>query len=130
MDFSLKTKQSILVVDDHTEIRTFLRIALEQAGYKIREACNGKEAMEVIRDAACDAVLTDILMPDGDGTQLLMDLQKQSPDTAIIVMTGGSGARDDSLIVKGLGARYILSKPFSNDELVMTIRAALAEKKR
>ncbi len=130
MDGSKTIKQSVLAVDDHGDIRTFLRMALEQAGYEIREACNGKDALEVIRDAPCDAILTDILMPDGDGTQLLMDVQQHAPDAAVIVMTGGSGTQDYGFIARGLGVRYVLSKPFSIDELLMTIRAALAAREQ
>ncbi len=126
MDSAPKTTRSILVVDDQADLRTFLRIALEQAGYEVREVRNGKEAMDVIRQTPCDAVLTDIVMPEGEGMELLLDLRKEFPVTPVIVMTGGSGAKDYSFIAKGLGVRHILHKPLSVDELVMTVHAALA----
>ncbi len=71
----------MLVVDDHSEICTFLRIALEQAGYEIQEAHNEKDVMERLRITPCDLVLTDMVMPDGKGTQLCLDLTKEFPDT-------------------------------------------------
>jgi DNA-binding NtrC family response regulator len=126
MDSAHKATRSVLVVDDQADLRTFLRIAVEQAGYEIQEVCNGKEAMDVIRQTPCDAVLTDIVMPEGEGIQLLLDLKKEFPATPVIVMTGGSGTKDYSYIAMGLGARHILHKPFSVDELVMTVHAALA----
>ena len=121
--------QSILVVDDHAEIRTFLRMALEQAGYEIQEASNGKDAIEMLRSTPCDLVLTDMVMPDGEGAQLLLDLKKEFPRTSIIVMTGGSGTKDYGFIAKGFGAHYVLYKPFSNDELIMTVQTAFSTRK-
>jgi len=125
---SLEKKPSILLVDDDGEIRTYIRTALEQAGFEISEAPNGKDAMNVFRRAPCEAVLTDILMPEGEGIRLILDLKRESPATAIIVMTGGSGTTDYSFIAKGFGVRYVLFKPFSVEKLVMTVRAALAGK--
>jgi len=117
----------VLVVDDHADIRTFLRVALERSGYEIQEAGTAHDAIRLLAEHTFDAVLTDWLMP-GDGTELLMHLRRYHSGTAVVAMTGGSGACDLTALARTLGARYVLAKPFSTDELIVTMQAALAAK--
>jgi len=75
---------SILVVDDEDQIRHLIRETLEQAGYHITEACDGKEALQQYRLAPADLVIMDILMPNQDGLEATVALRREFPDVKVI----------------------------------------------
>ena len=106
---------SVLVVDDQDQVRQLIRETLEQAGYEVEEARDGKEGLERYRMKAVDLVIMDILMPDQDGLEGIMVLRREFPDSRVIAMTGGSevvGFGNVLDIAKMLGARRTLQKPF------------------
>lgn len=105
---------SVLVVDDQDQVRRLIRETLEQAGYEVEEACNGKEGLERYRAKSADLVIMDILMPDQDGLEGIMTLRREFPDSRVIAMTGGSEAIGVGFldVAKMLGARRTLHKPF------------------
>ena len=106
---------SVLVVDDQDQIRQLIRETLEQAGYEVEEARDGKEGLERYRMKVVDLVIMDILMPDQDGLEGIMVLRREFPDSRVIAMTGGSevvGFGNVLDIAKMLGARRTLQKPF------------------
>ena len=80
---------SVLVVDDQDQVRQLIRETLEQAGYEVEEACDGKEGLDRYRVRSTDLVIMDILMPDQDGLETIMTLRQEFPDIRIIAMTGG-----------------------------------------
>ncbi len=119
--------QSVLVVDDQDQVRQLIRETLEQAGYEVEEACDGKEGLERYRAKSPDLVIMDILMPDQDGLEAIMTLRREFPDTPVIAMTGGSdmiGVLNILDVAKMLGARQTLQKPF---ELKVLLDAVAAE---
>src|SRR5688572_28882971 len=79
----------ILVVDDDARVRTTARILLEAAGYQVVEAESGGAALRVLKSEAVEVVLTDILMPNTDGIELIHTLHRESPDLPIVAMSGG-----------------------------------------
>ena len=79
---------SVLVVDDQDEVRQLIRETLEQAGYEVEEARDGKEGLERYRARSTDLVIMDILMPEQDGLEAIMTLHREFPDTRVIAMTG------------------------------------------
>ena len=81
---------SILVVDDEDQIRRLVCETLEQAGYHVMEARDGKEALRQYRLAPADLVIMDILMPNQDGLETTVTLRREFPGVKIIVITGGS----------------------------------------
>ena len=85
---SLDTPVQILLVDDEEDIRDVLTIALEDMGYDVTTAENGREALEKFNTANFPLVLTDIKMPGMDGIELLKKIKLISPDTEIIMITG------------------------------------------
>jgi two-component system response regulator MprA len=116
-------KPLILVVDDDVKITTMLRRSLDYAGYQIREAHNGLEALDVAEAINPDLVILDVMMPELDGLEVCRRLRSRG-DTLILLLT----ARDEiSDKIRGLdsGADDYLVKPFSLDELLARVRALL-----
>lgn len=120
---------SVLVIDDFKELRRAIRTALEYAGYQVSEANNGREAANLLIGTKFDLVITDILMPQRDGFEFILDARKVQPDVPIIVMTGGGPKQANYYLqlASDLGAKSVLHKPFSNDELMGAINKALAK---
>jgi two-component system response regulator (stage 0 sporulation protein F) len=116
---------SILLTDDDEGVRTALRLNLEAAGYQVKEARGGREALELYRQAPTDVVVTDILMPDTDGLEATLVLAREYPDAKIIAMTGASGKTNFLDVAKLFGAQKVLQKPFPMEELLHAIRDVL-----
>ncbi len=93
------------------------------AGHRVSGAGNGKEASKALAAETFDIVLTDVIMPEKDGMQVISELRKKFPGIRIIAMSGGGHvSRDQYLkIAKGLGAHAVLEKPFANQLLLSTI---------
>ncbi len=116
---------TILVIDDEQSVRSRLNRALSQAGYEVREACNGREGLDQYRESPTDLVITDILMPDEDGLEATLELTREFPEARIIAMTGGSGERNFLDVAKLFGARRTLTKPFELEKLLGVVREEL-----
>lgn len=117
---------SVLVVDDQDQVRQLIREALEEAGYDVDEARDGKEGLERYRAKSADLVLMDILMPDQDGLEGIIILRREFPESRIIAMTGGSdgsGFLNFLDVAKMLGARQTLHKPFEIRTLLDAVAA-------
>jgi CheY-like chemotaxis protein len=119
---------SVLVVDDQDQVRQLIRETLEQAGYEVEEARDGKEGLDRYRARSTDLVIMDILMPDQDGLETIMTLSREFPDTRVIAMTGGSdtiGVLNFLDVARMLGAKRTLQKPFELKVLLDTVAAEL-----
>ena len=116
---------SILIVEDDSDTLDAMRRILEPRGYSVSIATGGKEAIQSLNRRAFDLVITDILMPDVDGFQLIVLLRQNFPKTRCIAITGGGRINSDTylLIARGFGADLVLPKPITNDTLVTAIRA-------
>jgi DNA-binding response OmpR family regulator len=113
----------ILTVEDDERIRTAVKLALEDEGWKVDEAETGEAALEAFAQQPSDVVLIDIMLPDIDGFEVCRAIRRTS-DVPIIMVT----ARDDTHdVVAGLeaGADDYLTKPFAPKELSARIRAML-----
>ena len=73
----MQNSQSILVVDDHDQIRNVLRRILQGAGYEVFEASNGREAIKWLRENAADLVITDLIMPEQEGLETIQFLRNE-----------------------------------------------------
>jgi two-component system response regulator MprA len=116
-------KPLILVVDDDVKITTMLRRSLDYAGYRVREANNGLEALDVAEAIKPELVILDIMMPELDGLEVCRRLRRGG-ETLIMLLT----ARDEvSDKIRGLdsGADDYLVKPFALEELLARVRALL-----
>lgn len=119
---------SILVVDDEDQIRRLVCETLEQAGYHVTEARDGKEALQQYRQGPADLVIMDILMPNQDGLETTVALRREYPDVKIIVITGGSdmiGILNYLDVAKMMGAHSTLQKPFEMKTLLEAVQAEL-----
>ena len=119
---------TVLVVDDEESVREMVVKMIEPVGYNVIEAGNGAEARDVCEEASVDLIITDIVMPEKNGIDLIMEVKKEYPDTPVIAISGGGGiaGRYDYLeIAKLVGAKNILKKPFSMAELRSVIDSTL-----
>lgn len=119
----------ILIIDDDHAVRTVLRLTLVLSGHAVTEAPNGREGLAVLdRGDSHDLVITDIIMPDFDGLELLLELRRRGSPVKIIAMSGGSRASAADHLHKArlLGAQRVLAKPFTREILLLTIREVLS----
>ncbi|HRC87568.1 MAG TPA: sigma-54 dependent transcriptional regulator, partial [Thermoanaerobaculia bacterium] len=117
-------KGSILIVDDERSLLDFLSILLEPEGYQIHTAGSVSEAHKVLAATLPDLVLCDIMMPDGNGLDLLKEIKEKTPHTSVVMMTAYTSTKAAIEAMK-LGAYDYISKPFDNDELKVVIEKAL-----
>jgi len=112
-------KLSILVIDDEADICASLQERLAMDGYQVRAASDGRKGLRLYHDHAIDLVITDVLMPELDGLEVVRTLRGLSASVLIIVMSGG-GSRDLDFLVEAteFGATRTISKPFRLEELV------------
>jgi CheY-like chemotaxis protein len=115
----------VLVIDDHAPIRTTIRIKLEQCGHTVVEAENGVRGLACYRATRPDVVLMDIYMPDRDGLETLRDLLKLDPAANVLAMSGGGSYSHVRILdaARRMGARAVLPKPFSLDEMLQAVTA-------
>ncbi|MCK4501500.1 MAG: sigma-54-dependent Fis family transcriptional regulator, partial [Desulfuromonadales bacterium] len=115
--------RNLLIIDDEASMRHMLRLVLEQNNYRVSEAQNGAEAINLLYKEKFDVILSDIRMPDMDGLTFLEQPEVRSLDTTIIMMSA-YGSIDTALACMQRGAYDYISKPFKPDEVVLTLRKA------
>jgi DNA-binding response OmpR family regulator len=117
----------ILLVDDDPDIRSLLKIMLTGQGHEVVEATDGTQALRQAEAEPFDLVLTDLIMPDKEGIETIMELRKKFPRIRIIAMSGGGvGRQEDYLGLAGkLGAMRTFAKPFGIQELNEAVDAVL-----
>jgi two-component system response regulator HydG len=117
----------ILVVDDDTAFCVMLKTFLQKKGFDVVNAFSGAQAIEQLKDAAFDVVLTDIRLPDSDGLQLLKYIRENSLHASVILMTGYTDIKAAVNAMK-LGAFDYVGKPINPDEILHIVGLALAKK--
>ncbi len=115
--------KTIMVVDDEKRIVSLLRAYLEQQGFRVATAQNGREAIYVARHEKPDLIVLDIMMPEMDGYEFMRQHRKER-ETPIILLTAKL-EEDDKVLGLELGADDYVTKPFSPRELTSRIRAVL-----
>ncbi|MDP8924086.1 MAG: response regulator [Chloroflexota bacterium] len=115
----LAQSKRVLVVDDDPGIRTLLHVALEDEGYSVDSATNGREALDKIHHDQPSAILLDLMMPVMDGWSFLAACRRDGlcRDVPIIVMSAGAWAGT----MMGLGTDAFIAKPFDLDVLLGTL---------
>ncbi len=119
----------LIIIDDDATLREVLTTALTQSGHTVRQAGDGDAGIRLYRQRPADLVITDIVMPDKEGLDTIIELRRDYPTARIIAMSGGL-AHDPKLylhMAEKLGARLVLYKPFSLAELFEAIDNALAK---
>ncbi|MDK2744201.1 MAG: response regulator [Nitrospira sp. BO4] len=117
---------TILVIDDEAPIRTLLSTALQSAGHEAVEASNGREGVDLYRQSPVDLVIVDILMPELNGLDTIMELTREFLNVKVIAVSGVVDDQSMLSTARLLGARQTLRKPFGIDELLWAVRYELA----
>jgi len=120
------TKQRILVIDDDEIDRMILEKILEQAGYEVLLAIDGKEGMEIFRTQPFDLVITDMIMPEKLGIEVLLEMNEDFPEAKVIAISAGDefGLELDLDMARIIDVPTI-SKPFRPEEILDAVRKLL-----
>ena len=120
---------SVLLAEDLQDLQALMAMWLEEAGHRVTRASSGREVIDHATRSDFDLLVTDILMPDGDGVKLIEELKKIQPATHILAISGGGRFVDGNNCLKiahGLGADAAVMKPFKRDQFLAAVDQALA----
>ena len=119
-DTATPAKAKVLVVDDSSLVRLYYRSALETAGFDVKQAINGIEAMEKVLSESFDLVIVDVNMPRMDGFTFLRSLRSSVADVATLpaLMISTESGEQDIAEARGAGANFYLVKPVAEAELI------------
>ena len=125
----MENKNHILVIDDDTFMRNMLEDMLTRVGYIVSLAEDGVQGLKMFHQHQYDLVITDIIMPEKEGLELISDFRKSAKPFKVIAISGGGRFKGiDYLSLAGkLGAFKTLTKPFSMKEMLDAIKEALAK---
>ncbi len=117
---------TVLVTDDDEDLRLLCQMHLEIAGFRVVQAANGREALDVVASERPDLILLDLMMPVMDGWECLTELKSNgSSDIPVFVLTGKNQQSDQDKAFS-LGASAFIAKPFQGSQLIDRIRNELA----
>jgi CheY-like chemotaxis protein len=118
----------ILLIEDMSGVRRAVRAVLTNAGHDVVEATDGEEGLDRMNSAEFDLVITDILMPKTDGTEVIMEMDRMARRPPVVAMSGGGSQvpADMALLVSRTRADATLVKPFENKDLLATVDRLLA----
>ncbi len=120
---------NILIVEDTVDLADLLYVFITGAGHRVTLCCEALAALDKLQDENFDLIITDMFMPGRDGLDVLRETRRVSPDTPVLVMSGGSRlfpSFDPLSCARHLGAIDVLAKPFRRSDLLASINAALA----
>ncbi len=118
-------KHQILVVDDEKTLRYFLRLHLEEQGYQVMEAAEGKTALRLINQHPFQVALVDLRLEDMNGLEVMRYLRRSQPQTSIIILTAYA-TLDSAIEALRQGAHDYLTKPFDTAELLASVADGIA----
>ena len=119
-----KRRKRILLVDDEANVRTVFSDVLRRESYIVKGVEDGPEAIKAVKEETFDLALVDLKMPHMDGIEVLENIKKVKPQLPVIIYTGCGSVTSAVESMRKKAADY-LSKPFSPDELKLSIRKAL-----
>jgi DNA-binding NtrC family response regulator len=125
---TIMDKGRILIIDDEEIVRASCSRILSPEGYSVKTAGNGKKGLVLLESQAFDLVITDLMMPDMDGVEILRKIKETWPDTEVIIMTGYGTVRTAVRAMK-IGVFDFIEKPFTPDDLLPLVSKALERKK-
>jgi len=114
----------VLIIDDDHDCRYYLAAGLKHAGYEVEEAEGGMTGLDQFERGKFDLVVTDIVMPDREGTSLIIELRRRNPTVKIVAVSGAGKTRfvDHLAMAVKVGANKALSKPVDMEQLVACVR--------
>ncbi|MDH4302199.1 MAG: response regulator [Nitrospira sp.] len=114
---------TILIIEDHTSVRTLLAQVLQDAGYQVCEAANGRQGLQLFYMQPMDLVITDLEMPEMTGLEVILALTRAFLDVKVIAMSGRS--EDDLQKARLMGARQTFAKPLDLPALLNAVQYEL-----
>jgi DNA-binding NtrC family response regulator len=120
----------VLLIEDEPMVRKIVRKMLQRAGHDVVDAENGRAGFELLERTAVDLIVTDIIMPEVEGIEVLTTVRRRHPSIAVIAMSGGGrmGNIDFLDVAKKLGAAATLQKPFTCGSLLEAIDRSVGAK--
>jgi CheY-like chemotaxis protein len=120
----------ILVIEDDNALRSLLITILVDAGYTVREAANGKEGLESAQMNPPQLVITDLVMPEKEGIETIIELRHNFPGTGIIAISGADQGSTYLRLAAKLGAQSTLAKPFRREALLRAVESCLLSREQ
>ena len=122
----------VLLIEDDAAVRRIVRKMLERGRHEVTEAENGRVGLERLSDSAFDLVITDIVMPEMDGIETLIELRKRHPTLRVIAMSCGGRTGNMYILssAEKLGASAVLHNPFTIDVLTTAIDSSFVVQAR
>ena len=119
--------KNILIIDDDKSLRLLLKEKIEKQGYNIIEASNGKEGIDLYHKNNIDLIITDLIMPEKEGIETIIELRKENSNIKIIAISGGGYFNPEDYLeaAEGLGAIKTFMKPIKYDKLIDYINKLL-----
>jgi DNA-binding NtrC family response regulator len=120
---------SVAVADDVPEIQHLVGLWLKELGHGVICVGNGRDLTALVNARRFDVVVTDVVMPDSDGFEVIGEVKKTQPDARILAISGGGTvmlANDCLRVAKRLGAHEVLTKPFNQWQFVEAFRRVTA----
>ncbi len=116
------------MIDDEPYILLMLKKMLEKEGYEVDMATNGIEGISLYHDKGADLIITDIVMPEKEGLETIINLKSENPSLKVIAISGGGrvDSREYLHSAQLLGAERVFQKPFKKDEIVRAVNELLA----
>ena len=118
-------KKNVLVIEDEESIREYMCYILQKNGYHVDDAKNGTEGLEHFTRGKVDLVITDMVMPDKDGGEIMQTIRKVDPAVAVIAVSGAMSFTELVAEAGRDGADEVIQKPFTENEFLKTIRRCL-----
>jgi CheY-like chemotaxis protein len=118
---------SILIIDDESEVRYAIRAVLEDIGHSVVEAGTGTEGLERFKEGKYDLVICDIIMPDKEGIETIVEIRQIEPEQRIVAISGGGriNKEDYLAVAAAVGATHTISKPFDAETLTELVSRIL-----
>ena len=114
----------ILVIDDDEQVLDMLYESLTREGYDVLMASNGEQGMRLFREESVDRIITDLIMPEKEGIETIIELRQDFPDVKIIAISGGGriGTKDYLHMAKIFGVQRTFTKPVAREQLLDAIK--------
>ena len=121
--------RTILIIEDEKFLSNLQARFLKSEGFNVLIADDGNKGIALFKENKVDLVITDIIMPEKEGLETIIELKKLLPDIPIIAISGGGRCSPECYLdsAKKLGAKYIFEKPFNQKDLLSSIKKALGD---
>jgi len=122
-------QKKILVIDDDDQFRTMMVEMLARKQFEVYAAADGEEGIKIWQIVKPDLVITDIIMPNKEGIETILELKRMNKEVKIIAISGGgrTNAKDNLRSAKLLGASLTIAKPFESAELIDAVQKLMQE---